>query len=282
MAFSETKFPGVDAADYVTPPHNHYDSTIENWLLPCTDLRGSSLTPPIVDTGSSSTEPAATTEPADTPEPPATTQSVPAVTYVSEPMSPRSSPTSNAPALDVIETSSPGIPEVLLRRGHHLKTPSVLLKEYVTSSAQVHNNNRPSPAFTSSDPGPQRTVSGIIPYPISSYLSDDLFSEKHRAFMASIFNDDAPRSYKEAVKHKVWCDSMSNEIEAFEINHTWDITTLPPGKKALGNQRIYTNKYNADGTLDRRKSRLVVCGNNQIEGEDFNETFPPVAKLSTV
>lgn len=45
--FSESKFPGVGTDEYVRPPTNHYDPTIEDWLLPGPDLRGSTQTPHI-------------------------------------------------------------------------------------------------------------------------------------------------------------------------------------------------------------------------------------------
>ncbi|CAA7029624.1 unnamed protein product [Microthlaspi erraticum] len=75
---------------------------------------------------------------------------------------------------------------------------------------------------------------------------------------------------------------MRQEIEALEENQTWTIETLPKGKKAIGSKWVYKLKFHADGTLERYKARLVVLGNNQIEGENFNETFAPVAKMTSI
>lgn len=72
---------------------------------------------------------------------------------------------------------------------------------------------------------------------------------------------------------------MHTEVDTLEITNTWDVTRLPPCKKVLGNKWIYSNKYNANGTFDWRKARLDVLGNNQIEGEDFKDTFTSMAKL---
>ena len=38
----------------------------------------------------------------------------------------------------------------------------------------------------------------------------------------------------------------------------------------------------ADGTVKLFKKRLVPKGYNEIEGEDFEETFSPVVKATTV
>ena len=50
----------------------------------------------------------------------------------------------------------------------------------------------------------------------------------------------------------------------------------------MGCRWIYKVKYKADGTLERYKARMVAQGFTQIEGVDFFETFPLVAKLTTV
>lgn len=75
---------------------------------------------------------------------------------------------------------------------------------------------------------------------------------------------------------------MNEELESLELNHTWEVTDLPPQRKAIGSKWLYKTKFNADGSLDKYKARLVILGNHQRPGEDYNQTFAPVAKMTTV
>ncbi|KAL0456195.1 UNVERIFIED_CONTAM: Retrovirus-related Pol polyprotein from transposon TNT 1-94 [Sesamum latifolium] len=65
-------------------------------------------------------------------------------------------------------------------------------------------------------------------------------------------------------------------------NQTWQITKLPPGKRAIGCKWVFRLKLKDDGTIDRHKTRLVAKGYTQVEGVDYVESFSPVAKTVTV
>ena len=45
---------------------------------------------------------------------------------------------------------------------------------------------------------------------------------------------------------------------------------------------MFRTKYHSTGAVERLKARQVVHGNRQIKGIDYNETFAPVRKMSTV
>jgi len=45
---------------------------------------------------------------------------------------------------------------------------------------------------------------------------------------------------------------------------------------------MYKIKYHVDGSAERFKAHPVTLGNHQVDGEDYHETFAPVAKLVTI
>jgi hypothetical protein len=75
---------------------------------------------------------------------------------------------------------------------------------------------------------------------------------------------------------------MQEELAALEANHTWDLEPCPSTITPLGCKWVYSIKVRSDGSLDRYKARLVALGNNQEYGVNYDETFAPVAKMTTV
>eukprot|EP00253_Pinus_taeda_P021633 PITA_21633 len=102
------------------------------------------------------------------------------------------------------------------------------------------------------------------------------------ALMSNVFNIAEPTNYKEASQFKEWRAAMNEEIESILRNDTWDLVELPKNKTPIGCKWLFKPKMNADGSIEKLKSRLVSKGHSQQEGIDFDDTFSPVAKLNTI
>ncbi|KAL0641477.1 hypothetical protein Bca4012_103059 [Brassica carinata] len=121
-----------------------------------------------------------------------------------------------------------------------------------------------------------------VEHPSQAVCSFAQYPEEHCAFMVNLDENYIPRNYEEAMMDKEWKESVGAEAGAMIKNDTWYESELPRGKKAVTSRWIFTIKYKADGTVKRKKSRLVARGFTQTYGEDYIETFAPVAKLHTI
>ena len=65
-------------------------------------------------------------------------------------------------------------------------------------------------------------------------------------------------------------------------NKVWAIVPRPGGKKVVGSKCIYKVKHAADESVEKYKARFVAKGFSQKEGIDYEETFAPVAKYSSI
>lgn len=91
-----------------------------------------------------------------------------------------------------------------------------------------------------------------------------------------------PKTIEEALSHPGWNKSVHEEYDNCMEAETWSLVPYKPDTKVLGNRWIHRIKLNADGSIKKLRSRLVVQGNTQEEGVDYLETYSPVVRTATV
>ena len=74
---------------------------------------------------------------------------------------------------------------------------------------------------------------------------------------------------------------MTEEISSLKRLGTYHLVRLPEGRKAIGCKWVYKIKRDANGKILRYKARLVAQGFAQRKGTDFQETFAPVARMTS-
>ncbi|KAK8935961.1 hypothetical protein KSP39_PZI012924 [Platanthera zijinensis] len=118
--------------------------------------------------------------------------------------------------------------------------------------------------------------------------SDSSSPQKFRSLEEIYQNDEfalmtssVPTTFEEA-KNKEWCHAMNEEIEAINKNKTWKLVSKQPNKETIGLKWVYKLKQDEEGRITRHKARLVAKGYTQRPGEDYNETFAPVARMTTI
>jgi hypothetical protein len=102
--------------------------------------------------------------------------------------------------------------------------------------------------------------------------------QSHVAFLSMI----EPTNFEEARKEEDWVRAMNEELDQIEKNNTWELVPRPENKNVIGSKWVFKNKMNEKGQVVRNKSRLVCKGYAQVEGQDFDETFAPVARLEAI
>ena len=66
---------------------------------------------------------------------------------------------------------------------------------------------------------------------------------------------------------------MNREMKSLEENNVWELTTLPPGKKAVGSKWVYKVITNSDGSIECYKTWLVAQGFNEKFGSEYNSAW---------
>jgi hypothetical protein len=82
--------------------------------------------------------------------------------------------------------------------------------------------------------------------------------------------DSKPSSYEEAIGQRVWKDAMMEEYHSIMKNHVWEIVSRLKGKLMMTSKWIYKINHAENGSIEKYKTRFVVKGFSQKEGNGLS------------
>jgi hypothetical protein len=100
--------------------------------------------------------------------------------------------------------------------------------------------------------------------------------------MVTSITDSEPTTFEQARDQQVWREAMQEEHDSIMRNDVWEVVPRPKGKSVVTSRWLYKIKYAADGSIEKHKARFVVKGFSQVEGIDYDETFAPVARYTSI
>jgi histone deacetylase 1/2 len=154
-----------------------------------------------------------------------------------------------------------------------------------------------SPASTAQVPGPaDAPASSSVPDPAPTgrpvtRLQHGIRQAKNRTDgtiawnttrLAAALVDTEPRDHRIALTSPHWRTAMEDEFSALQRNKTWHLVPPRSGINIIDCKWVFKIKRKADGSIDRYKARLVAKGFKQRYGLDYEDTFSPVVKPTTI
>jgi hypothetical protein len=109
------------------------------------------------------------------------------------------------------------------------------------------------------------------PKPFSNYM----------ALMCDLIEKE-PTCFEEAIQKKEWVDAMTEEYQSIIKNDVWEIVPRPKSKDVVSSKWLYKIKHVVDGSIEKYKARFVARGFSQKEGIDYEETFAPIARYTSI
>ncbi|KAH0764679.1 hypothetical protein KY285_000550, partial [Solanum tuberosum] len=151
-----------------------------------------------------------------------------------------------------------------------LHTPSLSLALPTNSSSPAAISSIPDPPLRRST----RTTFGKVPSHLKDYICNSIvptdvthscffstttppsfsvhtLSTPNQATLQSCSHIFEPSSYAQACSYPGWKNVMDAELEALQSNKTWDVVSLPQGRKDLPCKWVYKVKQHVDGSLER-------------------------------
>lgn len=72
------------------------------------------------------------------------------------------------------------------------------------------------------------------------------------------------------------------EYSSIMKKYVWEVVSRPKGKSVVTSRWLYKIKHAADGKIEKFKVRFMARGFSQVERVDYEETFTPVARYTSI
>ena len=273
VQFVETCFPSI-------PTHSPSDKinshTLTKWASISPSLYSLSPTPSpsphssLPDSSTTSLSP--TSIPICIPSPPPPPSSRPSISTYSPSNSPSSS--FHTSTTSPCTSSTP-----------HLAAPS--LTDLATSSTDIpsapfSSETAPSSGNLSPPPpaAPSNTHTMVTRYKNNIYKP--LTKVSYPATKHPLPHTLEPSTVTQALQDSNWRAAMCDEFNALLRTQTWNLVPRFSPMNVIGCKWVFRVKRNPDGSVSHYKARLVAKGFHQRPGIDYQETFSPVIKPTTI
>jgi hypothetical protein len=163
--------------------------------------------------------------------------------------------------------------------GEEDEAPEETKEESTERSEEFEEKNRQE----SEDSAPLRRTSRSTAGMPPKKFADEFSYHHHFAYYAG--DVDVPLSLKDARQSKEsedWQQATDAEYNSLMKNRTWVLAELPEGRKAVSCKWVFRLKYDKMGEIERYKTRLVAKGYSQQYGIDYEETFSPVVRFTSI
>jgi hypothetical protein len=101
------------------------------------------------------------------------------------------------------------------------------------------------------------------------------------ALMCDLLEEE-PTCFEEAIQRKEWANAMTEEYQSIMKNEVWEIVPRPKNKDGVSSRWLFKIKHVVDGSIEKYKARLVARGFSQKKGIDYEETFAPMARYTSI
>lgn len=115
-----------------------------------------------------------------------------------------------------------------------------------------------------------RQTRGVLPKHFENYV------------VGLVQHCEEPDDFRQALAMPEWNTAMKDELKAHELNGTWELASLPIGKKVIGAKWVFKLKRDETGKVIKHKARIVAQGYTQRFGVDFTDVFAPVTRQTTL